>query len=308
MSKTKRPNILHILTDQQRFDTLAAHGNPVIRTPNLDRLVREGVSFQRAYTPSPECVPARASMITGHYPGRTGCYSNGQPMPSEDEPSFMSRLTEAGYRTHGVGKCHFTPDPYAMRGFQSRDTQEELPKERMRDDYSRHLVEAGYERVLEPHGVRGEMYYVPQVNLLPEEEHPTHWVADRSLDFIRAQESSEQPWYLYTSFIHPHPPFAPPGPWHKYYRGPEMPLPNIPGNLDELLCYVNHSQNRVKYRDQGLDMNLIRQMRAYYFACIEFIDTQIGRILDELEATGQLDNTLIYFGADHGEYLGDYGC
>ncbi len=304
-----RPNILHLFTDQQRFDTIAAHNNPYIKTPNLDRLVREGVSFQRAYTPAPECVPARGCMITGHYPGRTGCYSNAEAMPPESEGSFMQRLSAAGYRTHGIGKCHFTRETHALRGFQTRESQEELPALREEDDYARQLVEKGYGGVLEPHGVRGEMYYVPQVNLLPESEHPTHWIGERSVAFIEGQAEASEPWYLYGGFIHPHPPFAPPVLWHKLYRGPDMPLPEIPENLDELLCYINKVQNRNKYRDfGGPDMNLIRQMRAYYYACISFIDKQVGRILDALERTGQLDNTLILFAADHGEYLGDYNC
>jgi arylsulfatase len=302
-------NILHLFTDQQRFDSIAAHGNAYIRTPNLDRLVHEGTSFQRAYSPSPECVPARCCMITGHYPGRTGCYSNTEDMPPEEQPSFMHYLNRAEYLTHAVGKCHFTPDPYANRGFCSRMTQEELPPNRIQDDYARHLVKGGDDWILEPHGIRGEMYYIPQPSLLPETRHPSHWVADRSIEFIQQQAKGTQPWYLFSSFIHPHPPFTPPVPWHKLYRGPDMPKPEIPTNLDDLICFVNRIQNRYKYRDHGgLDLNLIRQIRAYYYACISFIDKQVGRIIESLESTGQLDRTLIVFSSDHGEYLGDYGC
>lgn len=302
-------NILHLFTDQQRFDTVAAHNNPYIKTPNLDRLVREGVSFQRAYSPNPECVPARSCMITGHYPGRTGCFSNAEAMPPETEGSFMQRLTDAGYQTHGIGKCHFTPDRHALRGFQSRETQEEIPQARDEDDYARQLVEKGYDWVMEPHGIRGEMYYIPQPNILPEKDHPTNWIGDRSVAFINDHKDSEQPWYLYSSFVHPHPPFAPPSLWHKLYRGPDMPLPEIPNNLEDILFFINKVQNRYKYRDYGgPDLNLIRQLRAFYYACISFIDKQVGRILDSLEATGQLENTLILFSADHGEYLGDYNC
>ncbi len=307
----KRPlNILHLFSDQQRFDTIGALGNSLIRTPNLDRLDREGLAFTRAYTPCPECVPARACMITGHYPGRTGCYRNGYSMPANSEqPSFMERLTEAGYRTHGVGKCHFTPDPYEGRGFASRDYQEEIPASREDDDYARGLVEHGYDWVLEPHGIRGEMYYVPQPSVLPPHEHPTHWVGDRTVDFIKNSQTSDETWYLYGSFIHPHPPFAPPVPWHKLYRAPDMPLPRIPEDIADLTFFINRQQNRTKYRDRGgIDLNLVRCQRAYYYACISFIDMQVGRVLQALEETGQLENTLILYSADHGEYLGDYGC
>lgn len=221
----------------------------------------------------------------------------------------MQRLADAGYRTHGIGKCHFSPNSHALRGFQTRESQEENPATRESDDYARQLLNKGYDWIMEPHGIRGEMYYIPQPSLLPEKEHPSHWIGDRSIAFIQEQTDSEQPWYLYSSFVHPHPPFTPPVPWHKLYRGPDMPLPDIPKDLDETLCFINRFQNRYKYRDNGgPDINLIRQIRAYYYACISFIDKQIGRILQSLEESGQLNNTLILFSADHGEYLGDYNC
>ena len=99
-----KPNILLFFTDQQRFDTIRALGNSVIRTPNLDRLVNEGVSFINTLSPSPVCVPARACMHYGQYPSNTGCYTNGFPMP-EDRPSFMQVLTDNGYRTQ-IGRAH----------------------------------------------------------------------------------------------------------------------------------------------------------------------------------------------------------
>ncbi len=303
-----RPNILHLVTDQQRFDTIASLGNTIIQTPNLDRLVRQATVFTSAYTPAAECVPARCCMITGMYADKTACGSNADPMVPTDHPTLMSLLTAAGYRTHGVGKCHFTPDAAAMRGFQSRDTSEEIPSDAAGDDFLQSVCKAGFGHVLEPHGVRGEMYYVPQPSQLPQEQHHSHWVADRCNGFIKKQARSKSPWYLYAGFIHPHPPFTPPNPWHKLYRAPEMPLPFLPANVEDLVCFVNRFQNRYKYRDRGLDLNLIRCMRAYYFACISFIDHQVGRILSTLEATGQMENTLIVFTADHGELLGDFGC
>lgn len=301
-----RPNILLIFTDQQRADTIGALGNPVMRTPNLDRLAREGTAFTSAYTPSPVCVAARCSLIHGQYPLHTGCYDNGL-MPTDGRQTFMDALTAAGYRTHGIGKCHFTPDGQALRGFQSRERQEELLPDPDLDDYLPHLRAAGFDHITDPHGVRGEMYYIPQPAQMPARLHPTQWVGDRAVSFIRDADE-DQPWFLYTGIIHPHPPFAPPAPWHKLYRAPLMPLPNLPPDAESLYTYVNKHQNRYKYRDQGQDLNLFRNMKAYYYACISFIDYQVGRILQALEERGQLDNTLILFASDHGELLGDYGC
>jgi len=304
----KRPNILHLFTDQHRVDGVQAlGGHSFLQTPHLDRLCREGTVFTSAYTPVAECVPARACMITGQYADKTGCGSNRDAMPPETTPTLMSALRDGGYRTHGVGKCHFTPESGAMRGFETRDTMEEIVADVAGDDYLQYLKGRGFDHVIEPHGVRGEMYYVPQPSQLPEELNPTQWVGDRCLDFLREAGGSGRPWYLYAGFVHPHPPFAPPSPWHKLYRAPEMPLPHLPENLGELLCFINRFQNRYKYRDRGLDLNLVRCIRAYYYACISFIDYQAGRILGWLEENGELENTLILFSADHGELLGDFG-
>ena len=302
---SERPNVLLFFTDQQRFDTIAALGNGVIRTPNLDRLCAEGTAYTSAYSPSSVCVPARCSLHHGQYPWRTGCYDNSHAMPT-DRPSFMDVLTEAGYRTHGIGKCHFTPDRHALRGFQSRETQEECTIRN--DDYVAHLHANGFEHISDPHGARGQMYYVPQLAQMPARLHPTQWIGDRSIAFVKQQSEASEPWMLFSSFIHPHPPFAPPIPWNKLYRAGSMPLPKMPADFEALHTYINRRQNRYKYRDRGLDMNLIRVIRAHYYACISFIDFQIGRVLEALERTGQLDSTLILFASDHGEHLGDYGC
>jgi arylsulfatase A-like enzyme len=216
-------------------------------------------------------------------------------------------LGRGGYRTQAIGKCHFTPDRDALRGFQARRRQEEGVADPRRDDYVAWLAANRYD-YYEPHGARSDMYYIPQVSPLPAEAHPTQWVGDESVRFIRAQTAGGPPWCLFTSFVHPHPPFAPPKPWHKLYRVPDMPLPFVPENVAELTTWVNRHQNRYKYRDRGVDLNLIRLIKAYYYATISFVDFQVGRLLETLEQTGQLAHTLILFTSDHGELLGDLLC
>jgi len=299
-----KPNILHLFTDQQRFDTIRALGNPVIRTPSLDALARSGMAFTSAYTPSPVCVAARCSMLHGQYPMRTGCYNNG-PMPDDERETFLDALARAGYRTHGIGKCHFTPDPLAMKGFQSRVILEELGCGKG-SPYLPALAREGFGHVTEPHGIRNELYYTPQVSQLPQRLHPTQYVADRAIDFLR--EDHGRPWYLYAGFIAPHPPFAPPVPWNRLYRSPLMPMPHLPPGYEGLRTFVNLGQNRYKYKDAGRDANAMRTLKAYYYACVSFVDYQVGRIVQALKDSGQYDNTLIVFTSDHGELLGDYGC
>jgi len=301
-----QPNIVFIFTDQMRADAVAAAGNPIIKTPNLDRIAAEGAMFSSAYSPSPVCVPARCSMIHGQYTDKTGCFENNYAMP-DDRPSFMAALTDAGYRTHGIGKMHFMPDPHALRGFQSRQRQEEILRTVADDEYLTYLHGEGFDYIHDAHGVRGPMYYIPQTAQMPARCHPTQWIGDRSVEFIEGADDS-QPFLLWTSFIHPHPPFAPPTPWHKLYEPALMPLPKRPTDAEALQIYINRFQNRYKYRDQGLDDNLLRVMKAHYYACVSFIDFQVGRLLDALERTDRLDNTLIVFTSDHGEFLGDYNC
>ncbi len=304
----KQPNILFVFTDQQRADTLGTL-NPVMRTPVMDRLCDEGVLFANAHTPVPVCVPARCSLIFGQYAHKTGCFENNFPMPdvTAQRPTFMSALTEAGYQTHGVGKMHFTPDRHALRGFETRDEGEEGVRTVADDDYLTWLHAQGFDYVHDVNGVRGEMYYIPQPSQLPAWAHTSHWVADRSLDFLRDRDRT-RPFMLWSSFIDPHPPFAPPVPWNKLYRAPSMPLPKLPPDFENLWTHVNRVQNRYKYRDAGLDYNLLRVMKAYYYATVSFVDYNVGRIIAWLEQEGELDNTLIVWASDHGEFLGDYGC
>ncbi|WP_165452717.1 sulfatase [Paenibacillus thalictri] len=301
----KPQNILFLFTDQQRYDTLEELGNPIIKTPALNRLVKEGVAFTRAYSPCPVCVPARYAMHTGQLPHRTNCTVN-ESMP-DGRASFMEILQEHGYQTHGVGKMHFTftgKDGDTPWGFESRDYSEEGGLE---DDFKAFLRENGYGHVHDPQGVRSEMYYIPQPSQLPAHLHNTHWVADRSIDFLKRRDET-RPFMLMTSFIKPHPPFENPTPWNKLYRGPEMPLPKRPQDSEGLITYWNKFQNRYKYRDQGIDDHLFRAMKAAYYGAISFVDYQIGRLLAYMEEAGLLDNTLILFSSDHGELLGDYHC
>lgn len=310
MSRSK--NILFILTDQQRFDTIGAAGNQYIKTPNLDRLCGEGTRFSSAYAPAPVCVPSRCSMHYGQYPLTTGCFENNYAMPT-DRASIADVLSDAGYRSHAIGKRHFTPDPGALRGFQTLERQEEIVHDVGRDDYLSYLEdnECGY--ALEPHGVRGEAYYVPQLSPLPPERHPSQWVGDRSVAWLEEHCSKsgaglDQPFFLFSSFIHPHPPFSPPTPWHKLYRAPDMPLPKMAEDNESLYLYTNRIQNRYKGRDAGRDLRLHQLIKAYYWATISFLDFQVGRLVDTLRELGRLDDTLIVFASDHGEFLGDYNC
>ena len=184
-------NILLIITDQQRWDTISALGNPKIQTPNLDALARDSIVFSRCITPSPVCVPARFSLFSGRYPARTGC-NNNNAENSYSGRGFYEKITAAGYQSCCVGKMHHLIDPYGTMGFEKRWTQEELADPK--DDYTK-FVQERHPDVFDYHGMRSEMYYVPQISPLPAADHPTQWVGDRSVEFIQSCDET-RPMFL----------------------------------------------------------------------------------------------------------------
>jgi arylsulfatase A-like enzyme len=297
----RRPNILFLFTDQQRSDTIAALGNPIIRTPVLDRLVQEGTAFTRCYSPSPVCMSARFALLTGTPPHINGCFDN-QAGLDLARPSYASPLSAAGYQCHAVGKMHLAPDFRANVGFESRQISEELKP----GDFANDVARSGFSHVIDPQGLRGEYYYLPQPSQLPAHLHESAWVADKAIEFL-GRRDRERPFMLYAGFIKPHPPFESPTPWNRLYRSHEMPEPHRPPNSLDYQSRINRVQNRYKYLDRTApDDRILKTIKAAYYGAISFLDFNIGRILDALG--DEIDNTLIVFSSDHGELLGDYGC
>lgn len=292
-------HVLVLFTDQQRFDTISALGNPNIQTPNLDALARDSVIFNNCITPSPVCVPARMSMFSGQYPARTGCNNNNTDIAYKGS-GFYTRITEQGYKSCCVGKMHHIWDPYAPIGFNLRHTQEELAAEG--DDYM-HFVRTKHPWVFDYNGMRSEMYYVPQISQLPPGDHPTQWVGDRSVEFIKSASSSE-PMFLFSSFIHPHPPFCPPAPWQKLYRD-DPPAPFCPDEAD-LATFSDLIGDRCSCERLMMSRQDVLRCKNFYYACVSFVDYQVGRIIAALKEKDMYNDTLILFSSDHGDMMGDY--
>ena len=297
MSKVK--NVLIIFCDQLRYDAVGAFGNPDIRTPHIDALAADSVVFDRAITPSPVCVPARLSMMAGQYPARTGNNNNNKNFAYTGD-GFYGELSRAGFLSCNVGKMHYARDMYGSIGFDIRHTQEELSNPR--DEYTQFIMNSPYRNVFDYNGVRSEMYYVPQVSQLPAEAHPTQWVGDRSVEFLE-EHNPDRPFFLFSSFIHPHPPFCPPAPWNKLYRRESIPEPFVPEGYMALKPLIDTGFDCEKL---GITPLAAKRLKNYYYACTSFVDYQVGRIISTLRERGLYDDTLIIFTADHGECLGDY--
>jgi arylsulfatase A-like enzyme len=299
------PNILILMTDQQRFDALGCAHHSLIQTPNLDRLAASGVHFTRAVTPTPVCVAARLSFITGHRISRHRHPANGAlPGPLPEFPTLMSLLSQKGYWTQGIGKMHFKGRHF---GFHDIQSMEECPRHRVDDDYLNYLHSHGIKSRF-PHGIRDLLFYQPQTSGVPLEHAPNTWVANQSVEFIRrhCEHRPEQPFFLWSSWISPHPPFAPCEPYDRLYDPGDMALPifadrpihDIPPSL------LGH---RARLDGAHRDPDRIRRIRALYYGLISHVDAGIGAILDELDAQGIADNTVVLFVSDHGDMLGDHG-
>ncbi|MDD7202513.1 MAG: sulfatase-like hydrolase/transferase [Sphaerochaetaceae bacterium] len=292
-------HILLILTDQMRYDTISALGNPCMQTPNLDALYRESVVFTHCTTPSPVCVPARLSLMAGQYPARTGCNNNNKEKVWQEE-GFYAMLTKGGYPSCCVGKMHHLWDSYGTLGFDERHTQEEIPTSE--DEYA-NTVHAKHPGVFDLFGMRSEMYYVPQISQLPIEDHPTTWIGDKSVAFLKQQEK-EKPFFLVSSFIAPHPPFCPPSPWQKLYRT-DPPAPILPTEQEQSK-YEELFGDRSSCKRLEMSMTDVLRMKNFYYACVSYVDYQIGRIIATLKERDLYDSTLIVFSSDHGDLMGDY--
>lgn len=303
MTRNKRPNLLLLFADQQRFDTVGAAGYPFMKTPNLDRLVREGCNCTRACTPNPVCIPARHNVLTG-LPARFHGYATNQSNPFGHQlPTLPRLLSDHGYDTRAIGKMHFQP-PRRHSGFDRMELMEEIPEFREDDDYLMYLKEVGCGNVLNIHGVRNLLYMTPQRSLLPEEHHGTAWVGRRAAEYIRANGGG-RPFFLWAGWIAPHPPFDVPDSVADLYVGADLPEPRLSETT------VHPLTKRLKQLcdlPSGRENVYLRRIRELYYAAVSHVDRAIGGILDALEEIGELDNTLIIHTSDHGELLGDYGA
>ena len=310
-----RPNILWICTDQQRYDTIGALGNDAIRTPNLDRLASEGVAFKRAYSQSPVCTPSRASFLTGRYPSTLHVNRNGNAFFPAGIPLITRSLADSGYDCGLVGKLHLSaadgrvearPDDGYRVFLWSHHPSPETFWPTKDHAYQRWLEDQGVQWAT-THGTSQGYGWAPQGEYsagIDTQYHQTTWCADETIAFL--QQDREGPWLMSVNPFDPHPPLDPPAEYLARMNDRPLPSPLFrPEELRSQLAFsgIDH-QTETPIAPSEYDP---RAMIAAYYAEIELIDTQVGRMLDALERTGQRDNTIVIFTSDHGEMLGDHG-
>ena len=348
-----RPNILLITSDQQLFDTLGFK-NPHIKTPSLDRLAREGTDFSRAYTINPVCTPTRATLITGMYPSLHGAWTIGVKL-AEDIPTLGDSFREAGYDATLIGKAHFQPladgDKPHEKSIECQPILRDLDFWRTFNET--HTPWYGFDHVetCRQHGDASQAgghygvwceengftewknYYRTWPHdekscrrgawNIPEAYHYTTWTGQRTIASIRRSVKNDKPFFLWSSFHDPHPPYVVPEPWASMYDPADMPIGKLtPGELEKMPPPHQMTQDPQadwsSFSEEGGSMchgyfyhaiseEQLRKDMAIYYGMVSFMDHQIGLILDELDAQGIADNTLIVFTTDHGHYIGHHG-
>jgi arylsulfatase A-like enzyme len=297
-----KPNILWITTDQQRYDTIGALGNPYVRTPNLDRLVLEGVAFSHAYCQSPTCTPSRASFLTGMYPSTVHGCVNGNEYWSGAAPVVSKLLAEGGYDTALVGKLHLAgtagrPEPRGDDGYRifewshsPRDSWDEGHA------YADWLRDNGYDLA----ELAKDQMAIP----IPLRQ--TMWAAERATAFV--EREVDEPWLISVNLYDPHPRgmlFTPPHELYAHYDPETLPQPLFRESDLEAQALLHGADFQTEpRRPEELDA---RRLKAGYYGLVELVDMAVGQLLEALERTGQRERTLVVVNSDHGEMLGDHG-
>jgi len=338
---TSRPNIICFVTDQQRADHLGCMGNPDLKTPNIDRLAREGVVFTESFVANVVCMPNRASMFTGRYPKAHRVRENGITLPL-DEVVLPEVLRRAGYQTASFGKIHLAP--FCV-------TKETVSHEYELYESIEHWKQGG-ELPLPYYGLEHIYYVGAHVNgayghykrdldrdhpgmhekldtkhalppmlsahqawriALPEELHYNTAIADKTIEYIKAR-NADQPFFAWCSFPDPHHPCAAPRPWCDMYDPKKITFapPRAENEFDLLPPYCREAfEGRQPIAGLASDLGSItdeqyREILAMTYGMISMVDHNVGRVVNSLEELGLLDDTIVVFLSDHGDFMGDH--
>ena len=295
----KKPNIILIMTDQQRGDCVG-WSNPEVKTPHLDAIAREGICFDNGYSTTPSSTPARAALLTGLSPWHHGMLGYGV-VGRAYKHELPQMLRDNGYYTFGIGKMHWFPQK-SLHGFHGTlvDESGRIEQDGYVSDYRDWFK-------LQAPGVNpdelgiGWNDHTGGVYPLDEKLHPTYWTGETAVEFIQNYKA-DKPLFLKVSFARPHSPYDPPQRYLEMYREAEIPVP-AKGDWDDGFAGYPKSKDAA-FGDYGVEHAL--DSRRHYYAAITFIDDQVGRVVQALKEKGMYDNSVILFVSDHGDMLGDH--
>jgi arylsulfatase A-like enzyme len=331
-TRSKRPNILFVMSDHHNGYALGseAGGYPPVRTPAMDRLAREGMSFAEMRTPCPMCAPARAALMTGLYPHANGMWNNNHTpaaMRRDIYPelrSWSENLRDAGYRLRYTGKWHVSDvRPPSAFGWEEPEVPGVQPPlrgatagastdaRRPRPRPEGYLTRGGGHRdsslrnarYQEREGWPARVLY-GETTTVPEELRDGR-LTTRAVELIEEQAQPDQPWCLYVGWSNPHDPYIAHDRYLSQYDVDA--IPRIPSYADDLRDKPNIYRRLHEQLWGDLSWEETAQMIRHYCAMVTFLDEQLSRLLDALERTGQAENTVVVYTSDHGDYAGAHG-
>ena len=319
--KKNKPNIIFIFSDQHRADSMACVGHPVVITPNMDNLASEGVVFNRCYTNSPLCVPARNTIASGLYVSQHGAWNNVMQADRNGQ-SHIRNIRDAGYHTAVIGKTHLLERYDGHVKYQEHKLNDwgyedvtaigsTVNTGRVDNAWTDYLEEKGlrkeYSKSIKKFlrlnwGFKRKPWEDPPAPL-PVEAHIDNFVGRKAVEWIENYDE-KKPFYLQVCFPGPHPPFNSSPEYRALYKPEDMPLgilemPKKPHSM--LVDFV------LKWSNLGdMTPEQMQLLRSFYYAKITMIDERIGDIIESLKKRDMLKNTWIIYSSDHGENLGDH--
>jgi arylsulfatase A-like enzyme len=312
----KSPNILFIITDQQRADTLACYGNAYVQAPNLNRLASESVVFRHAYCTDPVCTPSRASIFTGLWPHTHGCVANniGLPPDTKTVAEWMADTHRCAY----YGKWHLGDELSAQHGFGDwlsiedgiyrRFYTKSEDRERQ-SDYHRFLLANGF--IPDEAASDGAKVFSREFSAAMAEPFTKAAFLGNEASRYLQDYQDEKPFFLTVSYLEPHPPnFSAFNTLHDPAEVPVSPAFRVLPGPDAPAFLLKKAREFAKHGNRGYPARTELDWRrscANYYGLVTLVDRSIGRILDALEASGRSEDTLVVFASDHGEMLGEHG-
>jgi arylsulfatase A-like enzyme len=335
-SKTKK--VLFIMCDQLRFDYLSCYGHPTLKTPNIDGLAARGVRFTKAYVQSTICGPSRMSAYTGRYVRSHGSTQNGVPL-RVGEPTMGDHLKKLGVRNVLVGKTHMVADDEGLErlgidkesiigvhvsqcGFEPYERDDGLHPDGKYDPdpaYDRYLRDLGFDGTNpweqwanSAEGADGEILngwllaHADKAARVPEEYSETPYMTRRAMQFMAEAKAEDRPWCLHLSYIKPHWPYIVPAPYHNMYGTSDL-IPAVRSEAERSKPHDIYQAFMDERFSKAFSKDEVRErVIPAYMGLIKQIDDQLGVLFAFMEEQGLMQNTMIVFTSDHGDYLGDH--
>ncbi|MFI3238464.1 MAG: sulfatase-like hydrolase/transferase [Lachnospiraceae bacterium] len=309
---SSKKNILFILADQLRHDFCGCYGADFLSTPNIDQLAADGVLYETVISPSPACVPARASIMTGRSALENRVTDNAKWLrPDHAQMGILTwpqQLATAGYHTAAIGKMHFYPWDIS-EGFQYRVIAEDKRHIDIQDDYTMYLKKRGYNRL---HANVHDGFFEHKgaiISKIPEEHQIDRYVCNETCDYLDTLDGTK-PFALMVGFPGPHCPYDPTQEVMDQMKLAPM-IPSVPCTPEsEHFRPTSVFENGLSWN--GVDLTVFTEaqkekIRLHYAALVQGIDEHVGTIIAKLKTLGIYDDTIILFSSDHGDYLGDFG-